>query len=143
LATSYFWRVNYGNIYGAIYNYHTVGTGLLCPEGWHVASDADWTELTDYIAANGHSGSEGTVLKATAGWNDNGNGTDDYGFSALPGGFRDIYGGFHYLTSDANFWSSSESGSNAWKRILSYHSSQVYRGNESKAYGFSVRCVKD
>jgi uncharacterized protein (TIGR02145 family) len=81
-------QATYGDTYGALYNWHTVNPGNPCPIGWHVPSDAEWTELTDYLAANGHSGTEATALKATSGWPDGYNGTDDYGFTALPGSAR-------------------------------------------------------
>ena len=69
----------YEATYGKLYNWYAVETGKLCPTGWHVPTDAEWTVLTDYLTANGHNGTEGTALKATSGWNSGGNGTDDYG----------------------------------------------------------------
>ena len=81
--------------YGKLYNWYAVETGKLCPTGWHVPTDAEWTILTDYLTANGHSGTEGTALKATSGWNSGGNGTDDYGWLGLPGGTRSSIGFFN------------------------------------------------
>ncbi|MCH1574902.1 MAG: fibrobacter succinogenes major paralogous domain-containing protein, partial [Flavobacteriales bacterium] len=86
-------RCDYGNdasnvaTYGRLYNWYsaTVAAGL-CPTGWHVPTDDEWTALVTYLGANGHSGAEGTALKSTSGWSGSGNGTDDFGFSALPGG---------------------------------------------------------
>ena len=77
-------QATYGNTYGALYNWYAVNTGKLCPTGWHVSTDAEWTALTDYVG--GYS-IAGTRLKATSGWDNSGNRTDDYGFSALPGAF--------------------------------------------------------
>ena len=59
-----------------------------CPDGWHLPSDAEWTELVDFVGSDGHSGTEGTALKSTTGWDSGITGTDDYGFNALPGGKR-------------------------------------------------------
>ena len=75
--------------YGRLYNwYAATDAAELCPTGWHVPTDDEWTALETYLGANGHSGTEGTALKATSGWSSGGNGTDDFGFSALPGGYR-------------------------------------------------------
>ncbi len=107
--------------YGRLYNWHAVDDARgLCPVGWHVPTDEEWTDLEDYITAQGFSGTEGTALKSTYGWNYGGNGTDDFGFSALPGGFRNLYdGNFDYAGGYGDWWSSSPSGGDAWYRYLS------------------------
>lgn len=132
------------NGHGALYNWYTVDTDKLCPTGWHVPTDAEWTVLEDYITEQGHDGTEGTVLKATTGWNSDGNGTDNYGFSALPGGSRrtsnGAFDGAGYL---GGWWSSTESGSLAYYRYLYYNAAGVYRSSNNKSYGFSVRCLRD
>ena len=75
--------------YGRLYNWHSVDDARgLCPSGWHVPTDDEWTALETYLGANGHSGTEGTALKSTSWMVHGGNGTDDFGFSALPGGYR-------------------------------------------------------
>jgi len=145
---AYCWYDNdeaqYADTYGALYNWHAVNTGNLCPEGWHVPTDAEWTALEDYIGSDGHSGTEGTALKATSGWNNDGNGTDDYGFTALPGGYRYYDGAFYYIGSYGNWWSATEGTAiNAWDRSLYYDVSYVYRYYDSKESGFSVRCLRD
>ncbi|RLD57706.1 MAG: hypothetical protein DRJ01_13560, partial [Bacteroidetes bacterium] len=129
--------------YGALYTYAAAKDA--CPAGWHLPSDAEWTELKDYIADDGHYGIEGTALKATSGWYSNGNGTDDYGFSALPGGYRyDVDGTFYNVGIFGYWWSSPESSSSrAYARNLYYGFSYVNRGNYDKSSGFSVRCVRD
>src|SRR6056297_2565672 len=105
---AYCWYDNdeaqYADTYGALYNWHAVNTGNLCPDGWHVPTDAEWTALEDYIASNGHSGTEGTALKATSGWNNDRNGTDDYGFTALPGGGRSSDGAFGVIGGGGTWW---------------------------------------
>ena len=102
----------YEATYGKLYNWYAVETGKLCPTGWHVPTDAEWTVLEEYLTANGHSGTEGTALKATSGWNDyygaSGNGTDDYGWLGLPGGYRDGSGTFVWIGYYGLWWSSSQ-----------------------------------
>ena len=135
---------DYESTYGKLYNWYAVETGKLCPTGWHVPTDEEWTVLTDYLTANGHSGTEGAPLKATSGWNANGNGTDYYGWNGLPGGWRSISGNFGYVGDVGSWWSSSESSSsNAWDRNLSDHGDDVGRNPDTNEEGGSVRCVKD
>ena len=75
--------------YGRLYNwYAATDAAELCPTGWHVPTDDEWTALETYLGANGHSGTEGAALKADIRLGSGGNGTDDFGFSALPGGSR-------------------------------------------------------
>lgn len=115
-----------------------------CPSGWHMPSDAEWTELVDFVGDNGHSGIEGAALKAISGWNSSsGNGTDNYGFTILPGGVRDDGNGtYNNVTYLGIFWSTTEIyGTNAYTRNFVY--SNVFRDNFYKSYGHSVRCVKD
>jgi len=145
---AYCWYNNdettYKDIYGALYNWYTVETGKLCPAGWHVPTDSEWTELTDYIAADGHSGTEGTALKSTTGWREEGNGTDIYGFKALPGGMREYDDGLFFSTSyNGYWWSSTESSSTiAYYRYMWNSDIELYRYNTYKSSGFSVRCLK-
>ena len=130
--------------YGKLYNWYAVETGKLCPTGWHVPTDAEWTVLTDYLTANGHSGAEGTALKATSGWNSGGNGTDDYGFLGLPGSGRDDDGNFDSIGDGGVWWSSSQNdASNAWYRYLYDNNDSVNRNDYVKYSGFSVRCLRD
>ncbi len=133
------------NTYGALYNWHAVdNAGGLCPSGWHVPTDAEWTTLTTYLTINGHSGTEGTALKSETGWN-LGNGTDNYGFKALPGGYRDNLGAYDELLDFGYFWSATEDvvlPANAKNRLLDDQAT-VQELNQSKPNGYSVRCVKD
>ena len=126
-----------------------VETGKLCPTGWHVPTDAEWTVLTDYLSANGHNGTEGTALKATSGWKDkrdgtSGNGTDTYGWLGLPGCYRSSVGYFFYIGGDGFWWSSSQAiAGYAWARSLDGLVGNVYRNYYGKEIGFSVRCLRD
>ena len=95
---------------------------------------------------SGRGTNEGTKLKATSGWNNNGNGTDDYGFSGLPGGwcyhFGD-FGDFDYLGNYGIWWSATDYGIQAWFRYVPNHTTRIHRRNYPRFYGFSVRCVRD
>ena len=134
----------YDTIYGKLYNWHAVETGKLCPTGWHVPTYAEWTVLTDYLTNNGHSGAEGNALKATSGWSGSGNGTDDYGWLGLPGGFRRNSGYFSGIGSEGYWWSSSQTNASvAWYRKLISTYDNVASNATYKAYGFSVRCLRD
>ena len=114
----------------------------VCPEGWHLPSDSDWRTL--WTAIGGKS-TAGTKLKSTSGWNSNGNGTDDYGFSVLPAGYWNGNGYFVSMGSNAYFWSSTEYNQyDAFGVSFNYNYSSVDESyTPSKNYGFSVRCLKD
>ena len=130
---------NYDTIFGKSYNWYAVETGKLCPTGWHVPTDEEWTVLEDYLTANGHSGTEGKALKATSF-----GGTNDYGWLGLPGGSRFSNGSFFSIGNNGNWWSSSQNdASSAWSRYLYNYDDNVGSYNGYKKYGFSVRCVKD
>jgi len=123
--------------YGYLYDWQTARN--VCPTGWHLPSDAEWTQLTDFVGSN-----PGTKLKAKSGWNSNGNGNDDYGFSALPGGYRNYNGNFYDVGNSGNWWSSTEYDTNdAWIRSMYYFNSKVSRYYYKKSWGFSVRCLRD
>ena len=134
--------------YGRLYNWYAVDDARgLCPAGWHVPTDGEWTVLKAYITSQGFSGTEGAALKSTSGWATNGNGTDNFGFSALPGGYRDpdVFGSFSDAGSGGSWWSSSPNGGNAWNRDLYYYSPGIFRyfNGYNPRFGFSVRCLRD
>jgi uncharacterized protein (TIGR02145 family) len=131
--------------YGRLYNWYAVDdTRGLCPVGWHVPTDEEWTDLEDFITAQGFSGTVGTALKSTYGWYNGVNGTDDFWFSALPGGYRNFsLGYFTNAGDDGNWWSSSLSGGDAWFRSLSPYNPVLYRANGNPRFGFSARCLRD
>jgi uncharacterized protein (TIGR02145 family) len=131
----------------------------ICPSGWHIPSDAEWTTLTDYIGDF-----SGTKLKAVSGgwlnsYGVSGNGEDNYGFSALPGGsgspdgnyFSDVYfenvglAGFWWSASGFEYVDGSENDRFAyyWYMSNSYKSKDTYRGGSGKLGLFSVRCLQD
>jgi uncharacterized protein (TIGR02145 family) len=131
--------------YGALYNWFAVNTAKLCPTGWHVPSDAEWTTLTTYLGGESVAGGK---LKETgiAHWQSPNTGaTDEIGFTALPGGYRGFNGTSVSIGGGGSWWSSSVySTQDAWHRGLNYSSSNVSRSNGGdKRDGFSVRCLKD
>jgi uncharacterized protein (TIGR02145 family) len=121
---------------GALYNWHAVNTGKLCPAGFKVPSTGDWDVLIEYVGENG-----AAKLKATEGWGTNG--TDDFDFSALPAGMRSGANGM-FFSDDAAFWWTSDDkdgGSTAHAYLFYNHSSSVSTGDYNKRHGHSVRCV--
>ncbi len=134
--------------YGKLYNWYAVNDGRgLCPTGWHVPSDAEWTTLINYLDPNADGGNNyniaGGKMKSTTGWNaPNTGATNSSGFSGLPGGSPNgAYVNIGYLGA---WWSSTEYNSlYAWYRELSSVTSDVDRAFNSKQDGFSVRCVRD
>jgi len=113
----------------------------ICSSGWHIPSDAEWTELTNFV---GGSSSAGKYLKATNGWNSGGNGNNKYGFSALPGGYGLAIGGFSSVGYNGRWWSSSEGNANyTYSRNMYYYYEDVIYGNYDKHYFRSVRCLQD
>ena len=111
------------------------------PPGWRIPSDADFNQLYKNI---GGEDTAGQNLKSTTGWDGNGNGTDDYGFSVLPAGSRGIDGNYYGAGYYAFFWSSSEGNSYyAYVWYFYYDYDSVGRSDGIKDLGFSVRCVRD
>ena len=172
VAYRYYPNGNSANVstYGYLYNWAAVMKGAssssanpsgvqgICPDGWHVPSDAEWTELTNYVKSQSQyvcGSSTSNIAKALAseeGWNSSpnycavGNNPDANnatGFSARPAGC--YYGGYDYLGYNAYFWSATQYSSIfAYRRYLYYNDDGVYRHNDGvKDYGYSVRCVRN
>jgi uncharacterized protein (TIGR02145 family) len=133
--------------YGALYNWYAVDTKKLCPAGWHVPTDADWTVLVTYLG--GESVAGGKMKEAgTAHWvSPNTGATNTSNFSALPGGFRSNGyndGAFGSVGIVGNWWSSTQGNrAGGWGRHLYHLSAGVSRNNFDKSLGFSVRCLRD
>jgi len=154
--------VTHEDTYGALYNWYAVNTGKLCPAGWHVPTDAEWTAMENYLITNGYN-YDGTTtenkiakaLAATTNWTASTEtgavGNIDYptkrnvtGFTALPGGYRSSGGVFYYIGTKGRWWSATESHTNnAWAREMINNVSNVGRDNLYERNGFSVRCLKD
>jgi uncharacterized protein (TIGR02145 family) len=130
--------------YGKLYNWNTVNDPRgICPVGWHVPTDAEFTAMTDFLGgltvAGGALKQSGTVY-----WNSPNNGTFTSGFQARGGGYRIGDGDFFSLKSIGSFWSSSPSfGGAAWSRNVNNSGTNAQRNSTNVEYGLSVRCVKD
>jgi len=144
---AYCWYVNDSTnraIYGALYNWYAISTGNLCPEGWHVPSDAEWTILTDYLGGEVVAG--GKLKEAgTIHWNSpNSGATNESGFTALPGGSRSVIrsfidGGLYGYYGSSTGYSINQT----WYRLMHYNSNAISRYTQMIHNGFSVRCVRD
>lgn len=142
-ANSYCYKDDATNCikYGRLYTW--AAAKKACPSGWHLPSKTEWENL--FTAVGGIS-TAGKVLKSTSGWSCSGNGTDVFGFSALPVGFMGYDGEFTNGEKDTYFWSSSESefDSNAVDNAyLTCHDRYAFFESGKKNSGFSVRCLKD
>ena len=131
--------------YGYLYNWYTaVDSKGLCPSGWHVPSDTEWTVLTNFLGGSSVAGGK-MKTTGTANWNSpNIGATNESGFSVLPGGYRNNGGSFYDIKSIALFWSATEFNyNNAWSRNLNYDYGNVYKSGFNKWLGALVRCLKD
>jgi uncharacterized protein (TIGR02145 family) len=142
----YYWYDNdsatYANTYGALYKFDY--TGNLCPTGWHVPTDAEWTTLTDYLGGEDVAGGKLKEMGTTHWQSPNEGATNESGFTALPGGYQNEYGSFSGIGSGGYWWSST--GSDliiSLGRSLYYDCSSVDRSSYNVGGGFSVRCLKD
>jgi uncharacterized protein (TIGR02145 family) len=133
--------------YGVLYNWPAVnpsGVQGVCPTGWHLPSDAEWTELTDYLG--GESGA-GNKLKetGTTHWNSPRAGaTNETGFTALPGGYRTSNRRFVDIRYTGSWRSATElNATDAWFRRMYGNNSFVFSFNHGKEEGYSVRCIRD
>lgn len=148
--------------YGVLYSWHAAMNGEsssdavpsgvqgICPSGWHLPSDSEWQQLKDYLTNNGFSGIEGSALTSTSGWYENGNGTDDFNFAGLPGGYLDdgANDGFFTELLESCIWTSSTRKSDgtsphAYFWNLYYKDNNFNRGDDGFDDGYSVRCIKD
>jgi uncharacterized protein (TIGR02145 family) len=149
LATdAYCWYDNdsstYKSTYGALYNWYAVNTGKLCPAGWHIPTDAEWTILTTFLGGEGVAGSKLKETGTTHWTSPNADATNESGFTALAGGYRQFGGPFYLIGMYAVFWSASQLDANrSWYRDMSYERNYVYRGSTNLTSGFSIRCLKN
>jgi uncharacterized protein (TIGR02145 family) len=132
-------------IYGKLYNYFAVvDSRNICPTGWHVPSNVEWTILTTYLG--GESVAAGKLKETgTTHWQSPNTGaTNETGFTALPGGDRNYIGSFSNKGSIGFWWSSTEFNTNdGYHRCIYNHTTNFYSYSSSKVHGFSVRCIKD
>jgi uncharacterized protein (TIGR02145 family) len=151
-APAYTWNGNVASnliTYGGLYNWYAIDTlsnegKNVCPTGWHVPTDAEWTTLTTYLG--GESVAGGKMKEAgLARWTSpNEEATNESGFAGLPGGYRDPSGIFSNVGNNGSWWSSTEDNTTfAWNRLLYYNGDNVNRFSFNKGFGFSVRCLRD
>ena len=136
---------NYGTTYGKLYNWYAVNDSRgLCPTGWHVPTDAEWTTLTTHLGGTSVAGGKMKSTGTTLWLSPNTGATNSSGFTGLPGGYRVNAGGFTDVGNNGTWWSSSDAGSGlAWYRILYSSNADVYRNSIDYRFGFSIRCVRD
>jgi len=145
-----------GDTYGALYtwaatmngesrsNTNPSGVQGVCPDGWHVPSSAEWTELIDYLGGTDIAGGKLKETGTTHWVSPNTGATNVSGFTALPAGWYSYYGACNDIGKFAMFWSSAgDSSGSAWYRALNNGNSHISSGGTDDATGFSVRCVKD
>jgi len=130
--------------YGALYNYYTVSSDILCPDGWHVPSYGDWEEMRALLGDTATGGGK-LKEKGTIQWSSPNTGADNsVGFTAVPSGIRYFEGTYNSASFFTSFWSSTESGiDKAWYLSLYYKDAVASINKTSKKDGFSVRCVKN
>lgn len=145
---AYCWYSNKESIYkaqyGALYNWYTVNTGRLCPAGWHVPTDAEWDTLTIYLGTDSLAGGKLKEIGTTHWAEPNTGATDEFGFTALPGGYRRYNGVFIDERFYGYWWNSNQLDiNNSWNIHLNHNSKDLVDEYSNKKCGFSVRCLKD
>lgn len=153
---SYTWynndRDSYAQTYGALYNWYSVSTEKLCPENWHVPDDSEWKQLEMFLgmseedanAINWRGTNEGEKLKTLQNWFEDGHGTDSVDFAAAAGGYCTSNYNFNNLNYSGVWWTSTEYNTDyAFRRLLSFENTTIFRDAYTRKHGFSVRCIKD
>jgi uncharacterized protein (TIGR02145 family) len=145
----------YTPVYGRLYNWYAVSSSNnIAPTGWHVPSDTEWQTLISYLDPTANFSSEWGVVSNAAGsklketgtshwFSPNLGATNETGFTALPGGYRDAYSGFELAGKASTWWTSSEGDYGSIYYELSKNNIVVYRGEYPFSSGYSVRLVKD
>ena len=147
ITTTWAYNGNESNVstYGPLYDWYAATDSRgLCPTGWHLPTDAEWTTLTDYL--EGLSVAGGKLKEAgTTHWNSPNTSADNSSsFTALPGGYRNYLGAFDLIGSRSYWWSATESSATfVWSRYLVYNAGDVTSSIFHKDSGFSVRCIRD
>jgi len=147
-SPGYCWQTNNPNSnknkYGALYNWYTVNTKKLCPIGWHVPSDSEWTILSTYLGGEKFTGGKLKVKGTTFWLIPNIDATNETGFGAISAGMRYTDGSFGGIGVYGNWWSSSERDLGiAYFRYIHFNSGEVYRDTDKFNRGLSVRCLQD
>ncbi len=146
---------NYYTIFGTLYNWHAAMNGQnsssvnpsgvkgICPDGWHLPSDAEWTQLVDYLGGENVAGGkmkENTNLY----WiSPNTGATNESGFTALPGGYKYTDNNFYHVGYYATWWSATSGFYGIFDRYIMNDSEIIFRTESDKSNGWSVRCIKN
>jgi uncharacterized protein (TIGR02145 family) len=134
----------YKSGYGCLYNWFTANAGNLCPSGWHVPSDTEWTALENCLGGNLVAGGKMKEAGTTHWTTPNDGATNSSGFTGLPGGYRDSNGSYSTVYDKGCWWSATGSSSSyGWFRSLYFNTTGVSRGSLSKNFGYYIRCLKD
>jgi uncharacterized protein (TIGR02145 family) len=151
--TGYCWYNNdissYKDSYGALYKFYTLsassnGGKNVCPTGWHVPSSAEWVTLVNYLLGNDVAGGKLKETGTTHWLSPNTGATNESGFTALPGGYREIDGRFSNIGTGGYWWTSTwGTGGKAPLYFITNTGANLYQIPLSRNYGFSVRCIKD
>jgi uncharacterized protein (TIGR02145 family) len=144
------------NNYGALYNWYVInpvsnGNKNICPEGWHVPTDEEWSDFINFIDTDADGGNNINTAggkmksKGTEYWRiPNADASNLSGFTGLPAGSRGHLGSYLFIDNEGRWWSSTEDGTNyAWYRYMSYDLGSVNRYSHNKSSALSVRCIKD
>lgn len=139
------------NTYGGLYQWDeamqyvtTEGAQGICPVGWHLPNDAEWTTLTDYLGGLSVAGGKMKETGAIHWLAPNTGATNSSAFTALPSGFSSINTGFNDFAGYAYFWSSSQHDKDyPWYRILLFNYEGAYQAYNFKEGGYSIRCLKE
>jgi len=127
-----------------LYNWYTVNTGKLCPSGWHVPSDPEWTVLFDYLGGLVVAGGKLKETGTTHWSPPNASATNESGFTALPGGCRHYHGEFSITNQYGLWWSSTQYDVvRALYPLIQFDYGGVFRNQHYKTNGMSIRCVQD
>jgi uncharacterized protein (TIGR02145 family) len=131
-------------IYGTLYNWYAVNTGKLCPEGWRLPTDDQWTALTTYLGGEGVAGGKLKETGTIHWFSPNTGATNTSGFLGLPGGARNETGEFNFIGGFGFWWSSTEDKDfGAWYYNIVCNNGSVNRSINFKEYGYSVRCMRN
>jgi len=146
-TAAYCWLDNdssaYKSTYGALYNWYAVNTNELCPTGWHVPTEAEWTTLMNYLGGSDFAGGKLKEIGTSHWLTPNTGATNESGFTALPGSGRSYTGEFGLHSKFGNWWSSTEDNEYAYGVGINFDESNLGSFFVIKKSGCSVRCIKD
>ena len=142
--------INYKDCYGLLYNWYAITDSRnICPEGWHIPSDNEWDILKEYLSDSYNSPIQTELLKSLSGWSlyygENFNGTDYYGFRAIPSGCRFSNGKFNYVGERSRFWRYIEEEIIRPGAVDFTNNHHVFHQGvfAMEQDGLSIRCIKD